>query len=1031
MSDLFLSSVSFKDFRTFGVFDVEITPAPGLTLLVGTNGLGKSSFFDGLEWCLTGQVRRFSGYVKAADQGKYLTRRGANAGDHSARLGFTGGASVERTGKQDASAAAVIALLKRSTWTAQIEDIGTYLAFTHFLGQAAQQRFTSRDRNEQWESLKGPSGIDRLDEVRSSLRGRSTELAFKRRLEREKEAIAELERQLAEWQDWRARLVRLRDAAGAGGALSDDAFHERLERVLVDIESRGIERPAQGLPGETLASVAASLETLRGQILARRTTLEGLADLPQRFTLQLAEMPSGEALAAAVSGLQTASEEAARASDAVANLQVSLSEATALRSSHEADLRSLENIRKDLEAAKRAEAEIQSADLRVRDLQTQLSTLRTTIEDLVATQAALDARQTRIAGLQASLTQANEVANIGERLAAKRSEASLSAAASVAAEQQAIAARASLQALTVQRERATAEMAAARTQRDNARRRASAITSAVSSIATHLHDDDDTCPVCRSHFDPGQLKLLAVEAALAQDSVLAEIDARLAHLERELASVSEEITAAQTIVSAAESASKNAADDQQAISELERQIQAFLPNAQVDLVAAAASYRAAAVAALSAAQSQGAEDQTQRARTTAQLELTRAEVSRVEQELAAAEARASDHSSTRRSALERLASAGHTDTSTEAIDARIADARIALQLASAARATVEENLRQALDHDGVVRGREEQARAAVQRVQAAQEAASAAVNALRQRWESAHLPDQPNAEALENALAQLGERLRDLDRLEDERASLVAAFEESLRHQDLQALIAQMKKVGGETAADDPEPHAVELRTQLENARQAYKTSEDAHTAVEAFAEKLREEARTFSTQFLTPLNGLIDDFNEALLSTPGETVRLNADYHKDRTKFDMGLHYRDPLDDALYDTSLPPQVVLSEGQLAANGFSILCAASTAYPWSSWRALLMDDPLQHNDIIHAAAFVDLMRNLVELQNYQLIMSSHDRGEAEFIRRKFDAAGLPCSVINLTAPSRSGVRYQPPEHNAPARAIFAGLMAKSA
>jgi hypothetical protein len=92
---------------------------------------------------------------------------------------------------------------------------------------------------------------------------------------------------------------------------------------------------------------------------------------------------------------------------------------------------------------------------------------------------------------------------------------------------------------------------------------------------------------------------------------------------------------------------------------------------------------------------------------------------------------------------------------------------------------------------------------------------------------------------------------------------------------------------------------------------------------------------------------------------------------------------------------------------------------------------LLDDPLQHNDIIHTAAFVDLMRNLVELQRYQLVISSHDRAEAEFIRRKFDAAGLPCSVIALTAPSKAGIRYLPPDHNGTARQILAANLARSA
>jgi ABC-type nitrate/sulfonate/bicarbonate transport system ATPase subunit len=114
---------------------------------------------------------------------------------------------------------------------------------------------------------------------------------------------------------------------------------------------------------------------------------------------------------------------------------------------------------------------------------------------------------------------------------------------------------------------------------------------------------------------------------------------------------------------------------------------------------------------------------------------------------------------------------------------------------------------------------------------------------------------------------------------------------------------------------------------------------------------------------------------------------------------------------------------VITEGQLAANGFSILCAASVAYPWSTWKALLLDDPLQHNDIIHAAAFVDLMRNLVEQKGYQLLMSSHERSEAEFISRKFDAAGIPCSVLELTAPSRAGVNYIPVRYNEAANAAM--------
>jgi hypothetical protein len=344
---------------------------------------------------------------------------------------------------------------------------------------------------------------------------------------------------------------------------------------------------------------------------------------------------------------------------------------------------------------------------------------------------------------------------------------------------------------------------------------------------------------------------------------------------------------------------------------------------------------------------------------------------------------------------------------------------------------VNEELTRALEVETTARSQRQVAQETLRRLTAARGAATQALTALNNRWRAGGFSGTPSAVALEAELSRLSEIAQSIARLEEERSVLVTAHKIRGRDQELEDLCAQLNAIGGVGSAADPSRYGAELSRRCDAARAALDQTKTAHTAIEAFADKLREEARKFSTQFLTPLNGLIGDFNEALLSTPGETVQLNAAYHKDRTQFDMGLHYRDPLDDALYDTTLPPQVVLSEGQLAANGFSILCAASTAYPWSRWRALLMDDPLQHNDIIHVAAFVDLMRNLVELQGYQLIMSSHDRAETEFIRRKFDAAGLPCSVIALTAPSKAGVRYLPPDHNSAARRVLAAELAKTA
>ena len=62
----FLRSVSVQGFRGIGKqVTLEIPAGPGLTLVVGRNGSGKSSFAEGLELLLTGANKRWEGRPKA------------------------------------------------------------------------------------------------------------------------------------------------------------------------------------------------------------------------------------------------------------------------------------------------------------------------------------------------------------------------------------------------------------------------------------------------------------------------------------------------------------------------------------------------------------------------------------------------------------------------------------------------------------------------------------------------------------------------------------------------------------------------------------------------------------------------------------------------------------------------------------------------------------------------------------------------------------------------------------------------------
>jgi hypothetical protein len=68
--EAFIRSVTVQGFRGIGQeTTLAVTPGPGLTLVVGRNGSGKSSFAEALEVLLTGDSRRWVGRSKVWREG--------------------------------------------------------------------------------------------------------------------------------------------------------------------------------------------------------------------------------------------------------------------------------------------------------------------------------------------------------------------------------------------------------------------------------------------------------------------------------------------------------------------------------------------------------------------------------------------------------------------------------------------------------------------------------------------------------------------------------------------------------------------------------------------------------------------------------------------------------------------------------------------------------------------------------------------------------------------------------------------------
>lgn len=105
---------------------------------------------------------------------------------------------------------------------------------------------------------------------------------------------------------------------------------------------------------------------------------------------------------------------------------------------------------------------------------------------------------------------------------------------------------------------------------------------------------------------------------------------------------------------------------------------------------------------------------------------------------------------------------------------------------------------------------------------------------------------------------------------------------------------------------------------------------------------------------------------------------------------------------------SVSASKVASEAQKTDLQLTFLLSMALASPWSPWKALLLDDPTQHHDLVHASAVYDLFRDYISEYGFQLIVTTHDPVQANFLRRKLESDGIEAKIIELV-PSSGGVK----------------------
>lgn len=101
---------------------------------------------------------------------------------------------------------------------------------------------------------------------------------------------------------------------------------------------------------------------------------------------------------------------------------------------------------------------------------------------------------------------------------------------------------------------------------------------------------------------------------------------------------------------------------------------------------------------------------------------------------------------------------------------------------------------------------------------------------------------------------------------------------------------------------------------------------------------------------------------------------------------------------------------IASEAQLSDLQLTLLLSMANKYTWTSWKTLLLDDPAQHHDLVHASSVFDVIRDYIVDFNYQVMLSTHDSSQAHFINRKMENEGIPSKIYQLISQG-NGIRAE--------------------
>ncbi|MDI3324347.1 AAA family ATPase [Pontibacterium granulatum] len=982
-----LKSITLSNIRRFGA-DTTIELSRGATILLAPNGTGKTSFFEAIEFGLTGKISRLGENLSPIIRDTETTAQvRLDFGDVQASSQVNNTGNIERTGD--------LSPLFPET---DPEDIPFLLRLTHLLDQREGEWLVKADAKVAGSQLaRLPVGKDGT-QVNSALGG--IRRALKDQLKQAQEAIDKLEEEFGEWQ----ALSRDRDLAAAQPQESLRS-KEHIADSISDIARQtqcfeqlpaGLLMPSLGQNGlETLHDaleqlVKAKLDRLRNKITAL-AEVDGL--ISQFVTEQARSEQLGNELITVTQELVQKKEERALVAARHERLQLELVTAEGERDTIAQHLKRYADETLAKETVDQRKQLLETAEKTLNSAESQASLLRREHErneQLCIQHDLIDRERKALLQVDADLLTAHQLLESWEQtlqhVAAVKGYISEEEARENALQEQ-------LRAAVSSKVSAEVEEHAARSNHETLASAADSIRQAVASIAAHLPSERGDCPLCGENHGAEGLHKRVAKALEAIDPNVVEAERRVKKAIDALRECIEAVTHTEAELRACKDRIVELEVQQEHLGAVIEDLRtnALLNADTVPLAKESIRHREEANAS---AKLQLDEKQRNLARPLAHDVFDQAKnaYDSAVRELDSARQGRSEASSMLKQA-------------TAALDAIISDASPAqtleeLSLAQKQNATQVANLsakvlaeQSALDRQLV------QLNGVTNRVSVLETQLSDAQSRLatvRASWRQLSFDGDPTAEVASSREDQLQSSVSELTRYSETLQTIkveIGAWRKLEQARFVQSLLDRRR---GELSEDE---FATNLRQRVDKEQSSQQRLLLLCNAMDTLSKHLSTEIANVQKHVLAVVprwQALLKQIVREQRFT-GTNLDFRSAYRKERAEVSAPLH----------GELVPVPTIASEAQLTDLQLTFLLSMALDHQWSSWRGLLLDDPTQHHDLVHAASVFDVLRDYIVDHGFQVVIATHDALQARYFMRKLQNDGIEARIWSLT-PTSDGV-----------------------